>query len=107
MNSSPGPAPRRYASSPFVGTRQAAPVLPIAPTLTVSLSPLNATLTKNEGDPPPAEISCSGAACCAPNLEASHPGTHSRRLPPEWRANPHSETNPFKRNAYKNKGGAR
>jgi hypothetical protein len=74
------------------------------PTPTVSLSPLNATLTKYEGGPR------------TPNslVVAQHAAPSTLRLPilpratstyPAGRKPAPCEPNPFKRNAYKNKGG--
>jgi hypothetical protein len=78
-----------------------------ASTPTVNLTPLYATLTKIEGGAlPHRDVLCRGAACCAPNTQASNPATRHRRLPPTPRVCPDSESNSFIRNAYKNKGGA-
>jgi len=47
----PSAAPPCAIPPPFVGARHAAPAFSFAPTPTVSLSPLDATLTKKGGVP--------------------------------------------------------
>jgi hypothetical protein len=88
--------------------RRAVPVLSGKPAPTVSLSPLYATVTKNDGDPlrtrRSVTILCRGAIHCALFAQAPNSTTRNRRLPPAPRAHTHSEPKPFKRNAYKNKG---
>jgi hypothetical protein len=53
---------------------------------------------------PRLDIHCRGAIHCALFAQSSNPAARNRRLPPESRAHPHSELNPFRRNVYKNKG---
>ena len=82
-----------------------------APTPTVSLSPLSATLTKSEGALFTFAIrqvslcrGCRGAACYTLRAQASGIVARDKRLAPTLR--PHRELKSFISNAYRKRGGA-